>query len=226
MSEQIILIKQVLQYIESYEKEVGNYDIREFSIYLKDKVLGTISANFSNTTEKIDYENYKVHPEVEFSTLLVQLYKFAKHYVKKVFQDKPWNSIDEYGFLASLLLCPSMSKNEMINMHMLEMSSGSEIFKRLLKNKLITQFPDENDKRAKRVSLTDEGRKQIIAAFDEMYKVSQIIIGNLDEKEMREAIGIFNKLSIFHHHIHDFDKNSSVEDLHDKYLFKGRKAAG
>ncbi|MBK7094769.1 MAG: winged helix-turn-helix transcriptional regulator [Saprospiraceae bacterium] len=220
MSDQINLIKQVLQHIETYENEVGNCDIREFSIYLKDKVLETTSANFSNNLDIADYKNFKVHPEVEFSTLLVQLYKFSKHYVKKVFQDKPWSSIDEYGFLASLLLTDSISKNELINMHMLEMSSGSEIFKRLLKNRLINEFPDENDKRAKRVSLTDEGRRHIISAFDEMYKVSQIIIGNLDENEIKEAIGIFNKLSIFHHHIHDFDKNSSVDELHEKYLFK------
>jgi len=116
-----------------------------------------------------------------------------------------------------------MSKNELIIQHKLEMSSGSEIFKRLLKNRLINEFPDENDKRAKRVSLTDEGRRQIISAFDEMYKVSQIIIGNLDEAEIKEAIGVFNKLSIFHSHIHDLDRNSSLDDLHDKYLFKGRK---
>ncbi|MGE5355122.1 MAG: MarR family winged helix-turn-helix transcriptional regulator [Deltaproteobacteria bacterium] len=223
MSEQIIFIRKLLKYVETYENEVGNYDLREFSIYLKDKVLGTTSANFSNIFNKDDYKNYKIHPEVEFSTLLVQLHKFAKHYVKKAFQDKPWSSIDEFGFLSTLLLNTSMSKNELIVQHKLEMSSGSEIFKRLLKNKLINEFPDENDKRAKRVSLTEEGRRQIISAFDEMYKVSQLIIGNLNEKEINEAIGVFNKLSIFHNHIHDLDRNSSLDDLHDKYLFKGRK---
>ena len=218
MSEQINLIKKLLIYIDSYENEVGNYDLKEFSIYLKDKVFENISANNSINTEKIDFKNYKVHPEVEFSTLLIQLYKYSKHYVKKVFQSKPWNTIEEYGFLASLLLSESLSKNELITMHMLEMSSGSEIIKRLIRNGLIHEFNDQNDKRAKRVALTLEGRRQIIGAFDEMYKVSQLIIGNLSQEELKEAIGIFNKLSIFHHHIHACDRNTEVDILHDKYL--------
>ena len=218
MSEQIDLLKQLLKYIESYENEVGNYDIREFSIYLKDKVLNDIPVHFDINHTNKEYKNYKVHPEVEFSTLLVQLYKFAKHYVKKVFQDKPWNTIDEYGFLASLLLSDSMSKNELINMHMIEISSGSEMIKRLIRNGLIYEFDDENDKRMKRVALTPTGRVQILGAFEDMFKVSQIIIGNLSESEMREALGTLNKLSIFHKHVHEEDRNTEVDELYMKYI--------
>ena len=42
-------------------------------------------------------------------------------------RQKPWSSIDEYGFLASLLLTDSLSKNELINMHMLETVSYTHL---------------------------------------------------------------------------------------------------
>ena len=161
MSDNIQMIKQILDYVESYEYEVGNANIQEFSIYLKDKLVISSSQETSNFNKK-NFKNYKSYPEVEFSTLLTGLYRFAKHYMKKAFSNTSIKTIDEFGFLATLLKEKSLLKNELINKHLLEISSGSEILKRLIKNELIFEFPDENDKRAKRVSLTEKGVKEII----------------------------------------------------------------
>lgn len=217
MSDNIQMIKQILDYVESYENEVGNSNIQEFSIYLKDKLFISSSQETSNFN-KNNFKNYKSYPEVEFSTLLTSLYRFAKHYMKKAFSSTSIKTIDEFGFLATLLKEKSLLKNELINKHLLEISSGSEILKRLIKNELIHEFPDENDKRAKRVSLTEKGVKEIMASFDDMHKVSEIIIGNLKEKELKEALAVFNKLTFFHQHIHDEDRNTSLPDLHNKYV--------
>jgi len=218
MSDNIRMIKSLLDYVESYQKEVGNCDLKEFSIYLKDKL---VSGDFSNKTEEIsqeNYLNYKIYPQVEFSTLLTGLYRYAKHYLKKTFSKTSFKSIDEFGFLATLLKEKSLLKNELITRHLLEFSSGSEILKRLINSKLVKEFPDKIDKRAKRVSLTDKGTQEIISAFEEMFKVSEIIIGNLSKGELNEALHIFNKLTYFHQHIYETDKQTELLDIHTKYV--------
>lgn len=218
MSDNIQMIKSLLDYVESYQKEVGNGDLKEFSIYLKDKL---VSSNFSSKSEELNednYLNYKVYPQVEFSTLLTGLYRYAKHYLKKTFSKTSFKSIDEFGFLATLLKEKSLLKNELITRHLLEFSSGSEILKRLINSKLVKEFPDEIDKRAKRVSLTEKGTKEIISAFEEMFKVSEIIIGNLSKTELNEALFIFNKLTYFHQHIYETDKQTELLAIHSKYV--------
>lgn len=220
MSDNIELIKQILDYVQSYKKEVGNSDLKEFSIFLKDKVVGNKPLHHANAFEKNNYEDYNVYREVEFSTLLTGLYRFAKHYTKKAFLNTAIKTIDEFGFLATLLKEKSLLKNELINKHLLEISSGSEILKRLIKNGLVCEFPDENDKRAKRVSLTEEGVKTIMSAFDDMHKVSEIIIGNLNHSELDEVLSALNKLTFFHRHIHDADRNSKLNDVFEKYILK------
>ncbi len=45
MLDNIEILKEILLHLESYDKEVGNSDIKEFSIYLKDRV---ISGNEQN----------------------------------------------------------------------------------------------------------------------------------------------------------------------------------
>lgn len=218
MSNQIILLKNLLEYIEEYEKVVGNTDVKEFSIFLKDRVMKSNLAERNLNFQKNNYLNYKKYPQIEFSTLLTGLFRFAKHYLKKAFYKTSFKTIDEFGFLASLLRDGNLLKNELFQMHLLEMSSGSEILKRMIKNKLIYEYPDEDDRRAKRVALTENGKKEIFLAFDDMYKVSEIIIGNLSEKELSDSLSIFNKLTYFHRDIHQVDKETPLTDLHKKYV--------
>ena len=217
MSHSINMIRQILDYIEDYEKEAGNMDLREFSIYLKDKVLGDQPPG-SREFRKNDFRNFKSYPEIEFSTLLTSLFRFAKHYIKKAFQNTSLRTLDEFGFLATLLNEESLLKNELIHKHLLEISSGTEILKRLIKNGLVQEALDENDRRAKRVSLTAKGRNEIMTAFTDMHKVSIIILGNLSQPEISEALAVFNKLNYFHHHIHEHDRNSSLDNLFTKYI--------
>lgn len=218
MSNQIFLLKRLLVHLENYEKEVGNDNMKEFSIYLKDKVLFEDNRTNISDFDPDNFAMYKSFPEVEFSTLLTGLFRFAKHYIKKAFQGTSLRTLDEFGFLATLLREKSLLKNELINSHMLEISSGSEILKRLIKNGLVEQGQDEKDKRAKRVWLTEKGIEEIMMAFQDMHKVSEIIIGNLNGKELSDALSIFNKLTYFHQHIHEDDKNTELDQLHIKYV--------
>lgn len=220
MSEQIKFIKELLDHVETYKKDVGNTDIKEFSIYLKDKVLVIDSQPAQLDFDKNNYHQYKSYPEVEFSTLLTSLYRFARHYVKKAFVHTSIKTIDEFGFLVTLLREKSLLKNELIHKHLLEISSGSEIIKRLIRNGLLYEYPDAKDKRAKRVSLTEIGQSEVMNAFENMHKASEIIIGNLSGQELNEALTVFNKLNFFHHHIHDQDKLTSLVELHQKYVIQ------
>jgi DNA-binding MarR family transcriptional regulator len=220
MSEQIKFIKEILDYVESYKEDVGNSDIKEFTLYLRDKVLGVDQSAVVSAFSRENYMEYKEMPKIEFSTLLTGLYRFARHYVKKAFQNSNIRTIDEFGFLATVLKEKSLLKNELIKMHYMEISSGSEILKRLIKSNLLYEYPDAKDGRAKRVSLTEAGFKEIMNAFDEMHKVSEIITGKLSGAELQDALIIFNKLQYFHMHIHDESKEASIDEIYHRYILE------
>ena len=224
MSEQIKLIKELIGYVEEYQETNKPNDIREFSCFLNDRLLQEKTSfkkmDGSPSFKKENYNNYKQYAEVEFSTLLTNLYRFAKHYIKKAFKSSKIKTIDEFGFLASLLKQKSLLKKELINEHLLETSSGSEILKRLIRKGLIVESEYENDKRAKLVSLSPLGIETIMNSFDEMHKVSEIIVGNLSEEEIKQTLQAFNKLSYFHQDIYKEDRNSDLSVIHTKHIPK------
>lgn len=218
MSYHIELMKSLLDYIDLYEEEADNANLEEFSVFLKDRVVDSKKFKDADSFRKEDYQNYRSYAEVEFSVGLTTLFRFAKIYIKKAFAERAFKTLDEFGFLASLLREGSLLKSELIQKHLLEISSGSEILKRLIKQALIQEFADEHDRRAKRVTLTDRGRKEILSAFEEMHTVSEIIIGSLTEKELKDTLAVFQKLTYFHWHIHEKDKNAELDALHAKYI--------
>lgn len=224
MSKYKLLLK-IIEYLDEFENESRDSSIEDFVLFLNNRINQAVTINHQESPDFSREENhdYKNFLEVEFSTLLTNLYRFAKHYVKKAFNNSSFKSLDEFSFLATLLREGSLLKSDLINKHLLEISTGSEVIKRLIKMGLIIELKDETDKRAKRVSLSKKGIKEITESFNEMYKVAQIVRGDMNDDEMEQAVKAFRKLSYFHWGIHASDKNSSLADLHQKYVIKENK---
>jgi DNA-binding MarR family transcriptional regulator len=82
------------------------------------------------------------------------LNKALKKQTKSVLSESNVSSIDEYSFLLHLDFQESFRKMEIVELHNLEAPTGIEIIKRLIKNKFVEEFPDEEDRRAKRIKIT------------------------------------------------------------------------
>ncbi|MBU3928430.1 MAG: hypothetical protein KKB74_11540 [Bacteroidetes bacterium] len=213
------LLKKLLPYLEKFESEQKGNNLMDFSNYLKKELL-SVSPVIGNMPDFSKAENHlpEQFPEVEFSTLLTDLYRFGRHYVKKALVTTGIKTLEEFGLLASLIKTPGLLKSELINLQLMEISSGTEVLRRLIRSELIREYADVNDKRSKRLELTLKGRETIIAAFYEMYKAARIIRGNLSDKELIQATQVMEKLSAFHWHIHQSDKTSDINLLLDRYI--------
>ena len=70
------------------------------------------------------------------------------------------------------------------NVH--EKPSGLEVIKRLLKHDLVNERNDENNKRSKRVFLTDKGKALFFATVKRLNKVALIVSGDLTQDEKKQ----------------------------------------
>jgi DNA-binding MarR family transcriptional regulator len=214
------LLQDIISYLEDFEEDNENGNTKEFAIFLKDKIFRGEQPK-SSAKKAFNYQhgmNYRDIPEVEFSTLVGTMYRFARHYIKKALENSNIRTLDEFGFLATLVESGHLNKSELIQKHIMEISSGSEILKRLIKKGLINQVEDPNDKRGKLVTLSPLGQKEIYQAFNEMYKVAQIVKGELTQQELVEMNFMLNKLKYFHEHIHETDRQSNIDALLNKYV--------
>jgi DNA-binding MarR family transcriptional regulator len=152
-------------------------------------------------------------PVHEIPILVLLMYRYARHYVKKALKDSVLQTAEEFGFLITLMTHESMTKTELINTAVMEKTSGTEVIKRLLREGLIRAFADPDDKRSVRVAITPRGREEITKLLPVMSAVSKIVVGNLSESEINTLAYLLKKLDFFHHDLYMNQRNAGLGEL-------------
>ena len=79
----------------------------------------------------------------------------------------------------------------------MEVSSGIEVIRRLLRIGLIEDYPDPHDRRSKRVRITTAGRQILTDLRPGMDNIGELVTGNLTEREKNQLARILQNLNTF-----------------------------
>ena len=198
---------------DSQKRQNDDYSLTEF--------IGYLNATTDNRTigmrpiagegDWID-KDYRSNNR-DISILLVLMYRYAKGYIKKVMKNSRLQTADEFSFLITLMTWDSLTKSELVNKQVMEKTSGAEIIRRLVAKGFIHEFNDENDKRSVRVSITPEGRNEIISLLPGMNDVSRIVAGNLTPDETNTLAYLLKKLDYFHNDIYMNMRSASIKEI-------------
>lgn len=150
--------------------------------------------------------------------LVVIMNRYAKSYIKKALDGSRIQTGEEFSYLIILLTFDSLTKTELINKNIMEKTSGTEVIKRLLNLGFIHEFDDQEDKRSKRISISEEGRAELYKILPKMHEVTSLVAGNLNQHERATLAYLLKKLDHHHHDIFTNDRSSSFEELTTKYL--------
>jgi DNA-binding MarR family transcriptional regulator len=178
-----ILLKEIINYVEEYQKENSSNRIEDFTIWLNNEIF-TSKNRTTHTT----------HDELLIAFKLMYLNKSLKKQTKSALSESNLSSIDEYSFLLHLDDYESFRKMELVEMHNLEAPTGIEIIKRLIKNKFVEEFPDEEDRRAKRIKITKRGIKELREIKPKMHLIFTTFTDPLNLNEKVSISGILDKL--------------------------------
>ena len=212
------LMKDLVDNLERFEQEniTKKGTLKDFSLWLFEQQNAENRAftDVTQTPNELDY-NTESSPRM-IGQLLTYLSRYLKIYFKKALVGTELTTSDDFTYLATLFHNTSLTKTELILMNKHEKTSGMEVIKRLLSSGFIQQFDDENDKRSKRVSLTQEGQKVLFHSFENMQKVANISTGNLSETENNQLLNLLKRLDNFHNDIFMNHRNMDLDQILEK----------
>ena len=177
------LLKEIIQYMEVFQKQGEGSRIEDFVIWLNNQL-------FTDQAE----DPHSEHDELLIAFKVMYLNKELKKQAKSILSASGISSIDEYSFLLHLDYQDSFRKMEIVELHNLEAPTGIEIIKRLLRNKLVLEFPDEQDKRAKRIKITKAGKQELRAIKPKMDSIFTKFTAPLSLGEKIKISGILDQL--------------------------------
>ncbi|MFD1143709.1 MarR family winged helix-turn-helix transcriptional regulator [Larkinella insperata] len=209
-------LRQLLEYAETFERDVPATDEQTV-----DKFAAWLLNQRKPPAPEPQRAGEAAASDTLISIMVSYLYRYTRLYSKKVIDDSPLTTLDDFTYLIILLKAEhSPTKTELIELNIHEKTTGTEVLRRLLASGLIEQFDDPADRRSKRLKLTDQGRSVMLSLMPRMSQVATLVGGTLTADEKQQLVHLLSKLHQFHNPIFLQERHESLDHLLDHILKK------
>ncbi|MCU0446030.1 MAG: MarR family winged helix-turn-helix transcriptional regulator [Microscillaceae bacterium] len=148
------------------------------------------------------------------AALIGRLNKYAGLYCKKAIENFGLRNIDDWVYLIGLQRMGTPKKSELIYEMLSEFPSGIDIIKRLLALELAEEFPDEQDKRSKRLKITPKGMDVLMQSMPYMERVGSMAFDTMNESEKIMVLNILKRLDNYHAGHYKAVRSSEFEEAY------------
>jgi DNA-binding MarR family transcriptional regulator len=169
-------------------------------------------------TGKANKSVVAIRPEARLGALVGRLSNYAYFYSKKAMLPLQFKSIEDPVYLLVLLQMGTPKKSELIYEMMSEFASGIDIINRLIGMGFIEEFPDEHDRRSKRLRITSNGLDAIQQALPVMDRVADVAYSSLTEGEKALLVQILDKLDRYHADHYRQLKNANFDEAYGRMV--------
>jgi MarR family transcriptional regulator, lower aerobic nicotinate degradation pathway regulator len=122
---------------------------------------------------------------------LITVNNLTRSRMNKLISGTPFSNIMDYHFLILLGGHGRQRKSDLIASNHMEMSSGIEVIRRLLKNGWILEEPNPEDRRSKYVSISSEGKRLIAKLqpqIDDFYRSFCAGLNTIEKAEVLRTL--------------------------------------
>ncbi len=227
------IIKQLIDLWEVYENEdFDEHNLLKFSEWMAEQIKEKSIANTKFETRydqnlQSETELYlnKLEPKSQFQEYILRIARLEEFYIRKYLVDLPLNSRLEYLFLYTIDKINKARKTDLINIHLVEYTTGMDTIRRLVKNNFVKELPDPEDKRAKILILTKDGHELLKKANSRMIEANNAFLACISPNKWKKTLPVLKEINEFHNNIYlkHYDKPfAEISNLMDslKHLYK------
>lgn len=219
-------IKQLIDLWESYEDEaIEEHNLLNFAEWMLDQLKERPVVNakkrskheFLPQSETKTFLN-KLELNSRFQEYILRIARFEEFYIRKYLVNLPLNSRLEYLFLYTVDNLERARKTELINIHLVEYTTGMDTIRRLIKNNLLCELPDEQDKRAKLLKLTKEGAEILQIANKRIAEAHKMFLACISPNKWKKVLSVLDEIHQIHSYVYlnHYDKPyAEVSNLMD-----------
>lgn len=135
-----------------------------------------------------------------------KLWRFISLELKSLAEKVEMDTVEEIWYLGAMFDLPNPTKSDIIHHHLAEFSSGTAVINRLLNKNYLEEYPDAQDKRAKRLRITEAGKLKLFSCFEHLEVMSKDVFSYLSQDEKEILYQILAKLEKNHASKYEINK--------------------
>lgn len=181
--------KEIISLMEQYFSGIENCNENwtgDFGYWLQ---------NSLDDEEKIDEHSGGGYSDILIGMQLVKTSNMMRAKLNRFVSDSPFATFLDYQFLYVLNEHSQMTKSELIFAHSMEMSSGIEVVRRLLKQNWIGEKKNPRDRRSKLIMVTESGKKILDQYGDSARAIYTSFSRGFDESRKRQILQVLTLLN-------------------------------
>ncbi len=130
------------------------------------------------------------------------------------------SQLEEFGILLAIYKEKNPKKTEVIYSMLLELSSGTDMLGRLIKKGFIREYPDKEDKRAKRLILTPEGENALECSRMQIGKVAKMLLFDMEQDDKELCVKLLKNVEQKFSALFQEHKGEKFEDIYNSVVAK------
>jgi DNA-binding MarR family transcriptional regulator len=128
------------------------------------------------------------HTNSRLMRLLARIVKLHSIYTVAALENTGLNQPEEFALLNAIKFLKEPRKSEVIYFCLYELSTGTDMLKRLKKSGFFTETDDKEDKRSKRLKLTAKGEKVLEKGHQKVIQLAEMMFHDLTEEDKKLCI--------------------------------------
>jgi DNA-binding MarR family transcriptional regulator len=193
--------------------------INEWVAFMGKNPRGTVEnfcKYFLAKSEKVAAEKNKIKPpdlDGHFMKVIMRLSQSYILYARIALKNTRLPVYENFVFLAVSRALGESRKSDIINFAMIDLSTGSDILNRLIKDGYLKERTDPDDKRSKLISITSSGEKVLHECFKKTIIARRLLLKGLSDEDKKLCIQILEPVEARHSVISVESKNKSIEEI-------------
>ncbi|MBZ4192078.1 MarR family winged helix-turn-helix transcriptional regulator [Niabella beijingensis] len=150
--------------------------------------------------------------------IIGRISKLNMSYANIALEGTGLNQIEEFGILQTIKKEKSPRKTEVIYANLFELSSGTDMLNRMQKRGLIKEHADKEDKRSKRMELTEKGERAIKTSTEKIKRNATMLLHGLAEEDQELCIQLLKGIEIKLSEQWQKHKGKSFEEIYEELM--------
>lgn len=194
------VLQQLISELDRYAQTTPEIDLAGFAAWLHQRHRPAVSLAGAAAVPPHRVPQYlnTLPPLMQLVPLVVRLNYFTHAAAEQLLADLPLAGIREFSVLSSVSGGQTPTKSEIAANAQLELSTITEVTRRLVQLGLVTEVPDPKDRRARRLKITPAGQAVHTQGKARVALLSEYLYDPLTAAEQAELHRLLSVLNTVH----------------------------
>lgn len=188
---------RLVELIKAWEKFLAAHPLGSVEAFASWVLSNSSQPIFNGNDPEFDKFQGRQKTSMQGAYLISKMSQYVTYYTKPMMRKFGLHSLDDFGYLQNIRYYKNITRTKACELMLQELTTGTDIIKRLIRNDFITEVLSAEDKRQKLLSLNQKGQK----VLDNMILEFQALpdtLGDLSDEERSTILSWLNQLDVFH----------------------------